>query len=112
MAMNFHATGGMSPSTPNRFIATLTPADRALLEPSLKIITLEQGKILYEQGGDINQVYFPHNGMISVVALLDQGDKIVEVATIGREAEPLPPEPQAENQRSEDSQTHCETRRF
>jgi CRP-like cAMP-binding protein len=85
MAMNFHGSGGMSPPTPNRFIATLSPADRALLEPSLKIITLEQGKILYEQGGDIDQVYFPHSGMISVVALLDQGDKIVEVATIGRE---------------------------
>ncbi len=71
--------------TPNRFLATLSPVDRALLEPDLKIVSLEQGKILYEQGGDIDQVYFPHNGMISVVALLEQGNKAVEVATVGRE---------------------------
>jgi CRP-like cAMP-binding protein len=69
----------------NRFLATLGRADRSGIEANLKTIRIEQGKILYEQGGAIDYVYFPLTGMISIVALLHEGDKAIEVATIGRE---------------------------
>jgi CRP-like cAMP-binding protein len=68
----------------NRLLAALAPADLALLTPHLKDITLEQGAILQEQGDRIDQVYFAHEGMISLLAVMQQGEAI-ETATVGRE---------------------------
>lgn len=68
----------------NRLLAALPPADLALLTPHLKDMALEQGAILQEQGERIDQVYFAHEGMISLLAVMQQGDAI-ETATVGRE---------------------------
>ena len=68
----------------NRLLAALPPADLALLTPHLKDVTLEQGAVLQEQGERIDQVYFPHEGMISLLAVMQQGEAI-ETATMGRE---------------------------
>jgi len=40
--------------------------------------------VLQEQGEPIEQVYFPHDGIISLLAVMRQGDAI-ETATIGYE---------------------------
>jgi CRP-like cAMP-binding protein len=56
----------------------------ALLEPHLKEAPLDQGAILQEQGEAIELVYFPNSGMISLVAVMKQGNA-VETATVGRE---------------------------
>jgi CRP-like cAMP-binding protein len=69
----------------NRLLAALRPSERALLEPFLKEVPLSQGQILQEQGDDIEQIYFPHPGMISLVAVMNNGGKIIETATVGRE---------------------------
>jgi CRP-like cAMP-binding protein len=69
----------------NRLLGALRPSERALLEPYLKEVTLSQGQILQEQGDDIEQIYFPHHGMISLVAVMNNGGKIIETATVGRE---------------------------
>jgi CRP-like cAMP-binding protein len=45
---------------------------------------LEQGAVLQEQGERVDQVYFPHDGIISPLAVMRQGDAI-ETATIGYE---------------------------
>ena len=58
--------------------------DFALLAPHLKDVVLEQGMVLQEQGEPIDQVYFPHDGIISLLAVMRQGDAI-ETATIGYE---------------------------
>ena len=55
-----------------------------MLAPHLKDIVLEQGAVLQEQGERIEQVYFPHDGIISLLAVMRQGDAI-ETATIGYE---------------------------
>jgi CRP-like cAMP-binding protein len=68
----------------NRLLAALPPADLALLTPHLKDFPLEQGDVLQEQSDRIDQVYFPHEGMISMLAVMQQGEAI-ETATIGRE---------------------------
>ena len=68
----------------NRLLAALTPAELLLLTPHLKEIVLEQGVVLQEQGERIDQVYFPHDGIISLLAVMQQGDAI-EVATVGCE---------------------------
>jgi CRP-like cAMP-binding protein len=65
-------------------LAALRPADITLLDPHLKEVMLEQGTLLQEQGEIIDRVYFPHSGMISLLAVMQQGNA-VETATIGRE---------------------------
>lgn len=68
----------------NRLLAALRPDEIALLQPHLKEIQLTQGAMLQEQGERIERVFFPHSGMISLVAVMRQGNSI-ETATIGRE---------------------------
>jgi CRP-like cAMP-binding protein len=68
----------------NRLLATLRPPESLLIEPHLKEMPLEQGVILQEQGEPIERVYFPNSGMISLVAVMKQGNA-VETATVGRE---------------------------
>jgi CRP-like cAMP-binding protein len=67
----------------NRFLATLPPHDFALLAPQLRTITLERGVMLHDVGEEIEHVYFPHTGMVSLVAVMQNGTT-VETATIGR----------------------------
>jgi CRP-like cAMP-binding protein len=67
----------------NRFLATLPPHDFALLAPQLRTITLERGVMLHDVGEEIEHVYFPHTGMVSLVAVMQSG-ATVETATIGR----------------------------
>ena len=69
----------------NRLLAVLPPVERALLASDLEDVPLVQGQILQEQGDDIEQIYFPHSGMISLVAVMNNGSKIIETATVGRE---------------------------
>jgi CRP-like cAMP-binding protein len=68
----------------NLLLAALPPKDFSLLAPHLRDAPLEQGAILQEQGERIDQVYFPHQGIISLLAVMQQGDAI-ETATIGHE---------------------------
>ena len=65
-------------------LASLPAEDFALLAPQLKDIVLEQGTVLQEQGERIDQVYFPYDGIVSLLAVMRQGDAI-ETATIGYE---------------------------
>ena len=62
----------------------MSPTDLALIEPNLKEIVMVQGTLLQEQGEQINHIYFPHTGMISLLAVMHNGNSI-ETATVGRE---------------------------
>jgi CRP-like cAMP-binding protein len=67
----------------NRFLATLPPHNFSLLAPHLRTIPLERGVMLHDVGEEIEHVYFPHTGMVSLVAVMQSG-ATVETATIGR----------------------------
>jgi hypothetical protein len=67
----------------NRFLATLPPHDFSLLAPHLRTVALERGVMLHDVGEEMDNVYFPHTGMVSLVAVMQSG-AIVETATIGR----------------------------
>jgi CRP-like cAMP-binding protein len=69
----------------NQLLGSLPAAEFALLEPHLKDMPLKQGVILNEQGETIEHVYFPHSGMVSIVIVMDDGEKSIETATVGRE---------------------------
>jgi CRP-like cAMP-binding protein len=68
----------------NRLLAALEPPDLALLSPALKVINHRQGDVLTEAGDPVEQIYFPLGGMISLLAVMENGNG-VELATVGRE---------------------------
>ncbi|WP_246389377.1 Crp/Fnr family transcriptional regulator [Microvirga mediterraneensis] len=69
----------------NRLLVSLSPSDRALLEPHLEAVTLYQGEILFDPGDDVTRTYFPGGStMVSLIVLMHSG-RGAEAATIGRE---------------------------
>jgi CRP-like cAMP-binding protein len=73
-----------SPALQNRLLAALPPADHGLIAPHLVQVDLERGRLLYDPGDPIETVYFPTDGVISLMTLMENGAAI-ESATIGRE---------------------------
>jgi CRP-like cAMP-binding protein len=69
---------------PNLLLNSLPPNELAALAPHLREVELPQGAILQEQGEPIEHVHFPSGGIISLLAVMRQGEAI-EIATIGRE---------------------------
>jgi len=72
------------PALQNQLIESLPGADFELVAPHLTLIDLERGRLLYDPGDQIDTVYFPHDGVISLMTLMENGAAI-ESATIGRE---------------------------
>ncbi|MFL5093817.1 MAG: Crp/Fnr family transcriptional regulator [Xanthobacteraceae bacterium] len=70
-------------NSPNHFLASLPPGDLALIEPHLRPIELQQGLVLYVAHDTIERVYFPHDGVISLVVGLADG-RFVEAGMFGR----------------------------
>jgi CRP-like cAMP-binding protein len=68
----------------NRLLAALDQAEFAQLEPHLELVALPMGKVLFESGQVLDRVLFPHDSVLSVLAVLRDG-AIAEMATIGRE---------------------------
>ncbi len=68
----------------NRLLGGLPQDEFSQLAPHFKEVVLDKGKILQEPGEPIDSVYFPHGGMISVLAVMPEGET-VETMTIGRE---------------------------
>jgi CRP-like cAMP-binding protein len=68
----------------NRLLAALPPLDFGLVAPHLTTIELERGRLLYDPGDRIDVVYFPQDGVISLMTLMENGAAI-ESATIGCE---------------------------
>jgi CRP-like cAMP-binding protein len=68
----------------NRILTALPVAEQLRLREAATDITLNVRTVLFEPGGPIDAVYFPTDGVVSLVTPLNDGD-IVEVATIGNE---------------------------
>jgi CRP-like cAMP-binding protein len=68
----------------NKVLAELPGADFGLLAPHFVCEPLAQEIVLAETGDEVEQVYFPLSGMISLVIVMKDG-KAIETATIGHE---------------------------
>jgi CRP-like cAMP-binding protein len=68
----------------NRLLAALAPEDFAPLAPDLDLVELSRSQVLYEPGDVIRHVYFPHDAIISLVNVMEDGGT-TEVAVFGRE---------------------------
>jgi CRP-like cAMP-binding protein len=68
----------------NRLLDRLPDDIFKRLQSSIEPISLPQGKEICGQDGRMSHVYFPTNGVCSVVSITDDG-RIVEGATVGNE---------------------------
>jgi CRP-like cAMP-binding protein len=68
----------------NRLLESLPSDDHALIASQLHQVDLERGRLLYDPGDRIDHVYFPHDGVISLMTLMENGAAI-ESTTIGPE---------------------------
>ncbi len=68
----------------NKLLSSLPRDQFDLLAPHLTTRSLAQGIGLIEAGEEFDYVYFPHDGMVSLLAVLKDG-KAIETATVGRE---------------------------
>lgn len=72
------------PALQNSLLEALPAADHARISPHVLQVDLERGRLIYEPGDPIEHVYFPHDGVISLMTLMESGAAI-ESATIGPE---------------------------
>ncbi|WP_375775956.1 Crp/Fnr family transcriptional regulator [Bradyrhizobium sp. ma5] len=68
----------------NSLLSSLSRDQLALLTPYMTTEHLEQGNVLCEAGDETEAVYFPHSGMLSLLAVLKDG-RAIETAMVGRE---------------------------
>ena len=68
----------------NRVIDSLPQPERDALLSRAKFVTLATGKVLAEADEPLRYVYFPRNGMVSIVTVIEDGT-MVESGTIGNE---------------------------
>lgn len=68
----------------NRLLLALPSGDLQRLMPELEQIPCELEQILLDADSSLDAIFFPEKGVISVVAVYDDGN-IMEMATIGRE---------------------------
>ena len=68
----------------NKLLAALPRDQFNLIAPYLTTSTYAQNMILCDIGDEVEHIYFPHDGMISLLAVMRDG-KAIETATVGRE---------------------------
>jgi CRP-like cAMP-binding protein len=68
----------------NRLLAALPRSEQKQLLPKLERVPLAIGDILYEPDEPIRYTYFPYQGVVSILTLLE-GRSSIEVGTVGNE---------------------------
>lgn len=68
----------------NRILLTIPEDEFIQLRPLLDPVDMPQYKIFYEQGAKIEYAYFPNEGMVSLVVLVNDG-RSVEVGITGND---------------------------
>jgi len=70
--------------TQNLILAALPAADYERLLPQLELVEMGLGHSVYESGGQLQYVYFPVEGIVSLL-YVTQGGSSAELAVVGRE---------------------------
>jgi CRP-like cAMP-binding protein len=75
-----------SPHNPkqNHLLDALPAADYARLLPDLELIAMPLGWAVYESGGQLNYLYFPTTGIVSLLYVMESGES-AEIAITGNE---------------------------
>ena len=72
------------PLSKNRILSRVTPADFSVLEPHLRVVELEQGRVIADSRRRLHHVYFPHGGILSSIVELKSG-LAIETGMIGND---------------------------
>jgi CRP-like cAMP-binding protein len=70
--------------TANQLLRSLSPDDYHQLQRSLRPIGHRSGHVLYQPEDQVDWVYFPESGLVSLISVMLSGDQ-VESAVVGRE---------------------------
>ena len=65
--------GGVQGHRANKLLAALEQQDFGCLEQHLEIVKLQHGQVLCEAGQPLHYAYFPHNVIISLMAVMHDG---------------------------------------
>src|ERR1041385_1761332 len=84
VALEIVGTTGAPPPTRNQILRMLPAENYQRLLPHLHPVELELGHSLYESGGQLEHVYFPVHGIISLL-YVTQGGNSAELAVVGCE---------------------------
>jgi CRP-like cAMP-binding protein len=68
----------------NKILAALSDGEYQALLPYLEPVHLRLSEVIYEMGGPVTYVYFPFQGLISLVTEMEDGS-IVEVGLVGND---------------------------
>lgn len=68
----------------NGLLASLPHDDFKSIQNHLQAISCEQGHLLIEAGDEVEHVYFPHDGTVSLLRVMKDG-RAIETSSIGRE---------------------------
>jgi CRP-like cAMP-binding protein len=68
----------------NSLLKALPEATKKSLFPQLKIIKLPLGKVIYEAGQNLENVYFPIDSIVSLLNVLEDGAS-AEISVVGNE---------------------------
>jgi CRP-like cAMP-binding protein len=68
----------------NQLLAALTHADLETLRSHITIVPEAQGIVLFDVDQEVDQIFFPLSGMVSMLVVLKNGNAY-ETATVGRE---------------------------
>jgi CRP-like cAMP-binding protein len=68
----------------NKLLAALPHVDLTSLSDHFTIVPMRQGTVLFHADDEVDHIYFPLSGMVSMLVVLKNGDAI-ETATVGRE---------------------------
>lgn len=79
-----HDTVNFRLSVQNKILSVLPDREMDFLAPHFETISLTPGHLLYQAGDSISHIYFPHNGMVSLLSVTEQG-QTVEVGFTGFE---------------------------
>jgi CRP-like cAMP-binding protein len=78
------STDAVATFSENRVLSVLPAPDRQRLLPHLEPVRTELKQILYAPNESISHIYFPRNGVVSLMTIMADGSAI-EVATVGNE---------------------------
>ena len=78
------ATSAAHSPQQNRLLAALSPVERERLDPHLRLVAMPLGKVLYESGDVLRDVYFPIDCIVSLLYVLESGAS-AEISVVGNE---------------------------
>jgi CRP-like cAMP-binding protein len=68
----------------NQLLAALSPTDRDRIYPHLDLVPMPLGKVLYESGDTLCQVYFPTDSIVSLMYVMADGAS-AQISMVGNE---------------------------